>query len=84
MNSNDDEDDLRGAIEVVLMMNKNEESTEVPSRKKSADSKLEDLPLQDLYILIDQHKGCLKFLQENNICSPEEKADVLSGGGGLQ
>ena len=57
----EDRDDLRGAIKAVLKI-QNDIST-TTSQNRSAETKLEDLPLNDLYDRMDEHKGHLRFLQ---------------------
>lgn len=71
----EDRDDLRGAIKAVLKM-QNAVST-TTSQKRSTETKLEDLPLNDLFDRMNQHKDHLKFLQENDMCSQEEKEEIV-------
>lgn len=39
---------------------------------------IKDLSLNKLFEQMDNHKSHLKFLQENETCSPEEKKEILS------
>ena len=55
----------------------NNDATTMTSLKRSKETKLEDLPLQDLFDRMDQHKGHLKLLQENDMCSQEEKEEIM-------
>ena len=36
------------------------------------------LPRKDLFALIEQHKMHLKFVKENDICSEEEKIEIVA------
>ena len=40
--------------------------------------KTKDLPLNELYKLMDQHKSYLKFLQENDMCTDKGKTVVVN------
>ena len=71
--SEGEEDDIRGTIEVVLQMN----NSVTPTKKISATTRLEDLSHHDLFAQIELHKSHLKFLQENDMCTPTEKAEIV-------
>ena len=43
-----------------------------------SEQKLEARPLKDLYELMEQHKGHLKFLQEHDMCSENEKTEIIN------
>ena len=71
--SDGEEDDIRGAIKAVLGM---KESVS-PVKKKSSSSRLEDMTHEELLAQIELHKSHLKFLQDNDMCTSPEKAEIV-------
>ena len=43
-----------------------------------ASTRIEDLSLNELFEQMDNHKNHLKFLQDNSMCSPEEKEEIVT------
>ena len=75
--SNADDNDIRGAIKAIINMN-NPKQTEKKSKDAPASTRIEDLSLNELFEQMDNHKNHLKFLQDNSMCSTEEKAEIVS------
>ena len=71
------EEDILIAVKVVISMLR-EVDSEKNVVKYTTNYDLEDLPLKDLYDLMEQHKGHPKFLQESNMCKDEEKKETIS------
>ena len=65
---------------VVDYCTKGEEIATTTKRDKVKDNDVvcEDLPRTELFELINQHKLHLKFLQENDMCSDEEKLEIVN------
>ena len=69
----EEEDDIRGAINAVLKMN----SDQSPKNKRNITTRLEDLSSEELFAQMESHKSHLKFLQENDMCTPEDKKEIV-------
>ena len=69
----EEEDDIRGAINAVLKM----KADETPKKTKNKKGGLQDLTSEELFTQMESHKSHLKFLQENDMCTPEEKAEIV-------
>lgn len=71
--SEGEEDDIGGAIKAVLQMN----SSDTLVKKKSPVTRLEDMTHEDLFAQIELHQSHLKFLQDNDMCTSAEKAEIV-------
>ena len=69
----EEEDDIRGAIKAVLKMNSNDS----PKKNRDSTARLEDLSSEELFAQMESHKSHLKFLQDNDMCTLEEKEQIV-------
>ena len=72
-----DDDDIRGAIRATLKMSE-PTVNKVNALKGPATSRIEDLSLNKLFEQMDNNKNHLKFLQDNAMCSTEEKDKIMT------
>ena len=63
---------VRSVVETCNSLNGNNKPYSKPNHNPT-----EDLPLKDMYDLIDQHKLHLKFLQDNDVCDDTEKVVII-------
>ena len=68
----DGEEGIRGAIKHVLKL-----GDDLSAKKKKKTNKLEDLSVTELFQQMECHKQHLKYLQENDMCTPEDKTEVM-------
>ena len=72
-----EEDDILCAVKGVLSM-LDCKTASTSEQKADIECSLEKRPLKELYELMEQHKGHLKFLQENGMCSENDKSEIVS------
>ena len=46
-------------------------------KNKHQKGRLEDLTSEELFAQMELHKSHLKFLQENDMCTPDGKAEII-------
>ena len=67
-------EDIGIAIQGVMgIVKKNQVEPKTPEAER-----IQALPLAQLYALMDQHKSHLKFLQDNGMCSENDKNEIVS------
>ena len=71
-----DDDDIWGAIKAIINLS-DPVTKEVKNNKRPAASTIDDLSLNELFQQMDNHKNHLKFLQDNQMCSNEEKEQIV-------
>ena len=71
-------EEIRDTVQRVVKILKNTSSdTKDSGKKPDKEQIIKDMTLPDLYSLMDQHKGHLKFLKDNDILSDEDKLEIL-------
>jgi len=71
-----DDDGISGAIKAIINLS-DPVTNEANNNKRAAVATIEDLSLNELFQQMDNHKNHLKFLQENQMCSNEEKEEII-------
>ena len=72
----DTTDDIQTVVQdCMTVLKQNNPQPSVAKKKKSQN--LDDLTLNELYELMEQHKKYLTFLKDNDMCTETEKKDVV-------
>ena len=75
LKDDDESSCISSAVKGVLsILDSKTASTTTPH----GEHELEERPLKELYELMEQHKGHLKFLQENDMCNANDKIEIIN------